>query len=196
MPPNTSIYLDTKCWLPSAQEHIKITTTRALASMDIARSINFESLSEDNDALSTSPKQTYGIDVNRQFDLYTTESMHLPTEAPPIYQKDQPLDGFSHAMPPAPHKPWLSKSPSAPQFVLKTIPHAPTATASGEAKLARQSDEVRQSLQLPRTEAASNSSHFLRNEAINDAPVRHTSPDKNTVLCEVSVETNSYVPHR
>ncbi|KAL8716561.1 MAG: hypothetical protein Q9225_006121 [Loekoesia sp. 1 TL-2023] len=158
--------------------------------MDLATSIDFDSLGQAEDEALTVPKKGYGIDVNRQFDLYTTESITYPAEAPPVYQKHQLLDGFTNTMTQALHKTQSSKSPSPPRFVLRTVAHTPAQPVNHEANRARQSDEVRGSLQLPRAEPTSNNGCLSKIEVTNATAAGHTHLDETTVLCEVFVKPN------
>lgn len=159
--------------------------------MDLARSIDFDCLGRGDAEALALPKKVHRIDINRQFDLYTTESITYPAEAPPVYQKHQPSDGFTNTMTQAPQKTQSSKPPCPPKFVLRTVAHTPAQPVNTEANQARQSDEVRRSLQLPRVEPASNSGCHSKIEAINDRPAGHAHPDETTVLYEVFVKPSS-----
>ncbi|KAL9006899.1 MAG: hypothetical protein Q9188_000354 [Gyalolechia gomerana] len=135
----------------------------------------------------TMPMKHHEIDVNRQFNLHTTDSISFSGEAPPIYQQYQPVDGFVTRRPQEPQTPWESETICPPKSMLRTVVHTPCRPANCEVNLARQSDGVRRSLQLPRVETASNNNgHPLNLQAIEDAPVGHTPPHETTVLCELT----------
>ncbi|KAL8839762.1 MAG: hypothetical protein Q9170_001633 [Blastenia crenularia] len=128
----------------------------------------------------------HGIGVNRQFDVYTTDSVSYPAEAPPVYQKDQPLNGSALTVIKAPPAPESSKLPSS-KFILKTVSHAPTQPVNVELNQSRQSEEVRRSLQLPKVDPVSNHLKFPSNiEPICDAPIRPKNPHDVILHCELT----------
>ncbi|KAL8749558.1 MAG: hypothetical protein Q9184_006759, partial [Pyrenodesmia sp. 2 TL-2023] len=117
--------------------------------MDIASSIDFGTLNFDGCQPPPVLKQDHVIDVNRQFDLYTTISSGS-ADAPPIYQKDQLSDAAASLVSQTPNEVIeISKTAQPPKFVLRSIPRPSTGPACSEQAYARQWDDVRQSLQLP-----------------------------------------------
>ncbi|KAL8943466.1 MAG: hypothetical protein Q9211_000963 [Gyalolechia sp. 1 TL-2023] len=133
------------------------------------------------------PTKHHEIDVNRKFELHTIDSISFSGEAPLIYQQHRPIDGFAVSMP---QEPQIRRSSKPlyyhPKTILRTV-HKSCGPENLEANLARQSDMVRRSLQLPRVEPASNKNgHLSSLEAIEDAPVGHTPPHETMVLCELT----------
>ncbi|KAL9598178.1 MAG: hypothetical protein Q9219_004675 [cf. Caloplaca sp. 3 TL-2023] len=153
--------------------------------MDIARSIDFDNLSKGVN-LSHTPSKSYDIDVNRQFDVYTTDSTFYPAEAPPVYQKSQSLDGFTATTIKACVRSELSKASHPHTFILKTPADPPNQAMDMEIRQAQQSDEVRRSLQLPRVKPNTSNERPTKVEPVNDIPSGRTHPQDTTVVCEVT----------
>ncbi|KAI4094878.1 MAG: hypothetical protein LQ344_001923 [Seirophora lacunosa] len=155
--------------------------------MDIATSIHFNTQPLDNHNRPPVPGKGHGIDVSRQFDLYTNYPLPDPVEAPPVYQKDQspPASVPSMTQTPQPHQP--SESPNPPKFILKTIPHIPTPPRSAGEDRARQTQEVRQSLQLPRPTFAQSTETFLKPiKPIDESHSTPKHPGEDAVVCELA----------
>lgn len=161
--------------------------------MDIARSINFDRLNTKSDNQPIVLKKNHQIDVSRQFDLYTTDSASYSSEAPPMYEQDQPSHGAVSTMKQASYDCGPSKSLNPPKFVLRTIPHPTRQPLSAEENHNRQSDEIRPSSQLPRPDAPLGNRIGLNTEAISESPMGRTREDETTLLCELSVLVNKDV---
>ncbi|KAI4227257.1 MAG: hypothetical protein LQ349_006743 [Xanthoria aureola] len=109
--------------------------------MDIARSINFNNLDNLDKQVACPPpvpNKEYHIDINQEFNMYTTDSVSDPAEAPPVYQPDRSADPS-----------WTSKPSGHPKFVLKTFTHNDAPTLGSPAKHVRHTIEPRRSLQAP-----------------------------------------------
>ncbi|KAL8951170.1 MAG: hypothetical protein Q9222_002830 [Ikaeria aurantiellina] len=153
--------------------------------MDIVTSIDFDSLDKSVDQPAPVPMKDGGIDVNRQFDLYTTESMTDTVEAPPVYQKDRPHDGSIASMTSRLPIGEPLKSPNPPKFILRSLPHVPNHPSENQEYSGRQSDEVRRSLQLPRLKPTSTTSSQVGAEVVEKGSPELAQPHDPIVLCEL-----------
>ncbi|KAL8700090.1 MAG: hypothetical protein Q9201_005639 [Fulgogasparrea decipioides] len=157
--------------------------------MDIARSINFDSLQGSPPV----PKKHDRIDVDCQFDVYTTRSIVYPAEAPPVYQKKEQVQDGSIGITtqlPLGHEPLTSSK--SPSFVLRTIGHTSARPSTTESNRARQSAEVAQSLQLSKVELPLSNGGQLGLTSINDEHTAHTRPHQTEVLCEFTGASMDY----
>ncbi|KAI4267244.1 MAG: hypothetical protein L6R38_008342 [Xanthoria sp. 2 TBL-2021] len=145
--------------------------------MDIARSIDFNNLDNLDKHVAcppSVPNKGHQIDVNREFNMYTTDSVSYPAEAPPIYQQDQSADPS-----------WTSKP--HPKFVLKTLTHNDAPTLGNPAKHVRHISEPRRSLQAPEIEPAPRPRSSNRPQ---EAPVHVGTKElpllpETTILCQL-----------
>lgn len=169
--------------------------------MDIASSIDFGTLNFDGRQPPPVVKQDHVIDVNRQFDLYTTVSSGS-ADAPPIYQKDQSYDAAAPLLSQTPDKVVeTSKTAQPPKFVLRTIPKPSTGLACGEQAYVRQWNDVRQSLQLPgagNIPGKGNTSRSqlrspLSTDAISVSGPGYQRALETTIDCELSVTINPHL---
>lgn len=153
--------------------------------MDIARSIDFDCLDNNVDKPSSVLKKDRGIDVNHQFDLYTTSSTSEPAEAPPVYQKDQSHNGAISNMA-QPFQPSDSaKPPNPPKFILRTVPKIQPQPLRIGSSHGRPADEVTRSLQHPKALPTPGNENLLWSDSVNNGVIEHTHPEETTVLCEL-----------
>ncbi|KAL8995210.1 MAG: hypothetical protein Q9169_004998 [Polycauliona sp. 2 TL-2023] len=145
--------------------------------MDLARSIDFNRLDDPGyHAVSppSLPKKSFGIDVNREFDMYTTDTVPDPAEAPPVYQQDQTTDPS-----------WPSNHSDCPKFVLRTRNHSGGSLLGNPAETTRPASQPKKPLQAPAIQPATSHSErpleALAQNAIQQQPVL----PETTVLCEL-----------
>lgn len=148
--------------------------------MDIARSIDFnnlDNLDKQVTCLPPVPNKEYHIDINQVFNMYTTDSVSYPAEAPPVYQPDRSADPS-----------WTSKPSDHPKFVLKTFTHNDAPALGSPAKHVRHTSEPRRSLQAPEIEPAPRPWSSTRPQ---EAPMIHDANKdlpllpETTMLCEL-----------
>ncbi|KAL8658766.1 MAG: hypothetical protein Q9226_000791 [Calogaya cf. arnoldii] len=147
--------------------------------MDIARSIDFNNLDNlDKHVVCPPPvhNKEHQIDVNREFNMYTTDSVSYPVEAPPVYQQDQSADPLATAKP-----------SDRPKFVLRTVPHTGGPTLGTAVRDFRPVSEPRKSLQAPEIEPAPRprSSSRLQEAPVHDAIKELPLLPDATILCEL-----------
>lgn len=100
--------------------------------MDIARSIDFDRLSEVDNKGASKPRKHHDIDVNRQFDVYTTGLMACLGEPPPIYQQHQGINSFTTRIAQESPKIQLSKPLCVPDMVRRTVVRTQHPPSDGE----------------------------------------------------------------
>ncbi len=168
--------------------------------MDIASSIDFGTLNFEGRQPPPVPKKDQVIDVNRQFDLYTTISSD-PVDAPPMYQKDQSFDAAAPVVSQMPDNVVVSKPAKSQTFVLRTIPKPSPAPVCGDQAYARQVNEVRQSLQLPGAQNPPSKVNGFRSQlgsppsadVISVSGPGYKLALETTVHCELSVTIEPHV---
>ncbi|KAI4194655.1 MAG: hypothetical protein LQ350_007645 [Teloschistes chrysophthalmus] len=163
--------------------------------MDIARSIDFDTLNRSVHDLSRVPTKDSGIDVNRQFDLYTTTT----TDAPPVYQKDQPRDGAFNILGPQSDTLESCKPPSARKYILKTVNRPPSQPWDVETNHARRSGQISRSSQhpeivpVPKPHDPLSSAHLGHGSVhLGQEDVERQHEEETTVLCEMTGATMDY----
>lgn len=158
--------------------------------MDIVRSIDFDSLGKIVHDLPQEPPKGHEIDINRQFDLYTTTTKSFPSDAPPVYQRD---DGALTIISPQSDTLESFKPSSAPKYILKTINQPPTQPWDIEANYFRGSSQVSGSSQhskvvpVPKVRDPLSCVHFGHEN------VGRQDAQENTIHCEMSVPATSIV---
>lgn len=160
---------------------------QTLVIMDLASSIDFDTLNVDNSNRPPVSIKGHGIDVNRQFDIYTNDPVLDPIEAPPIYQKKQSPDASAPYTRRTAQMYQLFDLPNPPKFVLKASPHIPTPPRTAGEDHARQLNEVRQSLQLSRPVHSQEIENFPRPGPIDEPHSKPKHPGKDAIICELSV---------
>ncbi|KAL8709790.1 MAG: hypothetical protein Q9220_005576 [cf. Caloplaca sp. 1 TL-2023] len=152
--------------------------------MDIVTSIDFDSLDRSVDRPPPVPVKDGGIDISRQFDLYTTESITDSVDAPPIYQKDQPQDGSIASMNPRLPIGEPLKAFNPPKFILTSLArNHPSADSVYDGQ---QSDEVRRSIQHPRLKPESTPPSRVRAEIAPEVLPETAQSHNPVILCELN----------
>ncbi|KAL9016691.1 MAG: hypothetical protein Q9185_005970 [Variospora sp. 1 TL-2023] len=154
--------------------------------MDLASSIDFDTLNADNSNRPPVSIKGHGIDVNRQFDIYTNDPVLDSVEAPPIYQKNQSPDDSAPCTRRTAQMYQLFDLPNPPKFVLKAPPHIPTPPRTAGEDHARQLNEVRQSLQLSRSVLSQDIESFPRPGPIDESHSKPKHPGKDAIICELT----------
>ncbi|KAL8639170.1 MAG: hypothetical protein Q9228_003766 [Teloschistes exilis] len=156
--------------------------------MDIARSIDFDCLDKSVDKLPPVPPKDHGIDVNRQFDLYTTTT----NDAPPVYQKDQPQDGVFNIISPPSNTLESLKPPSTPKYILKTINRPPSQPWDIESDYARRSGQISRSSQHPEVVPVPKPHDPLSSVRLGNESAGHQQAEETTIHCEMTGATMDY----
>ncbi|KAL8861017.1 MAG: hypothetical protein Q9178_002530 [Gyalolechia marmorata] len=120
------------------------------------------------------PSKHHRIDVNREFELCTTEYLTYSAEAPPVYQQDQTSD-----------PPWTPTFSDPPKFVLKTIARERDQPLGNSPKQDQHTSEARRPLRAPRIEPAAKNPNRLQAEPIRDITEEQPCPSETTVLCQL-----------
>ncbi|KAL8988772.1 MAG: hypothetical protein Q9177_002212 [Variospora cf. flavescens] len=154
--------------------------------MDLASSIDFDTLNVDNSNRPPVSIKGHGIDVNRQFDIYTNDPVLDLIEAPPIYQKNQSPDASAPYTRRTAQMYQLFDLPNPPKFVLKAPPHIPTPPRTAGEDHARQLNEVRQSLQLSKPVHSQEIENFPRPGPIDESHSKPKHPGKDAIICELT----------
>ncbi|KAL8690574.1 MAG: hypothetical protein Q9218_004008 [Villophora microphyllina] len=141
--------------------------------MDIARSIDFDSAGEFLHDPPPVPLKDHGIGVNRQFDLYTTKTNSISTDAPPTYRIEKSQDSPTFDA-------LESSNPSrASKYILKTIPHPHTQPWEIEANYARRPGHTSRSSQHSRIEPAPK-------PHLDQETMGRLLAQENTIFCELA----------
>lgn len=151
--------------------------------MDIARSIDFDSLDKSVHRLPPVPPKDHGIDVNRRFDLYTTTT----NDAPPVYQKDQPQDGVLSIISSRSNTLESLKPPSTPKYILKTISRPPSQPWDIETDYARRSGQISRSSQHPEIVPVPKPHDPLSSVRLGHESAGPQQAEETTIHCEMSV---------
>ncbi|KAL9578171.1 MAG: hypothetical protein Q9212_005893, partial [Teloschistes hypoglaucus] len=156
--------------------------------MDIARSIDFDSLDRSVHDLSRITTKDSGIDVNRQFDLYTTTT----NDAPPVYQKDQPRNGTLNITSTQSDAIESLKPPSAGKYILKTINRPPSQPWDIETDHLRRSGQISWSSQRPEVVPVPKPHAPLSSVHLGQEGAGRQHEEETTIHCEMTGATMDY----